>query len=475
MADSTHTGAPPSKRFQFKKTIKPRKAKSGSENPLELFAHSKTSFARFSEEKRQHLEAEKKRLAEENKRRAAKESSRDSDEDVPLEKETSHRATRSTSFEGADVLSSSLRSTPSKKRKSNIFNDSNDDDEHLDVTQASGKSPRMSGALSADTPTKLPGTCPRQIVQLSDSEDDNVLYSPQKTKATNISPRLRRSVQLPTPDTPVISLDDDDDDDDEPIMTKEKKATVNVEPSEMEVETQRFIAEAKKRLEANKAGNVPVVKILVAPRIQNTKEMMVRIRLNQEMSVIKKTWAHTNGFDPENIYFTWRGKRIHNYTTCQALGIDATEDERAVPVKKNTRYYHREEGFRNEAVLVEAWTKELLDEHQREAEEERRKLNGEFVMSDYITRSGDALENGEKTQVTPKIRLTLKTKTGDLVKVSVRPSTTVKELVASFRASRKLGDETAVCINFDGDNLGGEQTVKELDIEDLDVLDVIVK
>ncbi|KAF5120460.1 hypothetical protein E5D57_013814 [Metarhizium anisopliae] len=74
-----------------------------------------------------------------------------------------------------------------------------------------------------------------------------------------------------------------------------------------------------------------------------------------------------------------------------------------------------------------------------------------------------------------KIRVILKARDLDNVKMTVRPETTVGTLITSFRTQRSIGPDKYIGIWFDGDILEEHARMEEAEIDDMDTFEVHIK
>lgn len=262
------------------------------------------------------------------------------------------------------------------------------------------------------------------------------------------------------------------------VIDREMAASEEVQESELDRDMKRFLREAKERKKRNaQRGPGQVVKVLLEPRIPNTKELLAQVRTNQELRILLKTWGTLNNMKEEEIFLTWRGNQVYPGINFEALGI--TADPNGDPYMENERKYSTSrDGFRNDLILMQIWTKEIFEQIQEEKkheeerkEAEKRKLRGEFEDQDFFN---DNTSQNRQQPTNKKTRLTLKSKHGE-VKTRVRPNTVVAELITLFRVQQKISPDQDVVVSWDGEILDDETTMEELEIEDLDSLDVIVK
>ena len=191
----------------------------------------------------------------------------------------------------------------------------------------------------------------------------------------------------------------------------------------------------------------------------NKKHIRCKMKYHGEIKIVKETWCKAvrgGGFNIEaaDIFLTWRDNRLYNSTTMQSLGIKFIG---------SSRYYAGDtanlSGFTEDRknVLVEAWTDEAYKKYKEELEQEIRRERGE------------AIEPKERS-LTPvqeaKIKITIRSKQGEPVKVSVPKSGTVADLVAKFRAKRHIAPDVKVTIVFDGEKLQDHLSLEDAEIDD---------
>lgn len=73
----------------------------------------------------------------------------------------------------------------------------------------------------------------------------------------------------------------------------------------------------------------PVVQILLTSQIPNTNPLIINRRASQRLKEVRIAWCQRQGLTPEltnNVYLTWREKRLFDVTSCKSLGIGVDED-----------------------------------------------------------------------------------------------------------------------------------------------------
>ncbi|KAM0330026.1 hypothetical protein ACHAQA_004196 [Verticillium albo-atrum] len=491
----TESTAPAPKRWlPFKPTAlrqnsnpKPEK-KDGSDDDdgLSLFERSKEFFPKVIAE-----EEERRRKRKQSKRDKGKEratsivDAREDDEDehghgdgarLSNDSHGRHSGSRSsrprdakrTIEDSDDDLVDHIKTPPSKRSRTS--------DESIDrktKTRRStsqdhpGTPSKHTTALALRTPKKE-GTMQNEkpVISLDDSEDsEEDVYS-----ATPV--RQLGAVRSTSKDAILI--------DDDPFAEEEASA------DEAEDEFAEFIRaarERKKKAEEAKANPTEAdqthITILMTSPIPDAKPTKFLYTLWKPMGKLRDVWNQTQGHEiglPEDdlatTFITWRGRRLYDSTTLNSLQIRAAEN--GTLQYPATRNHHDTEGFSDgwTKVHMEMWTEELWEEHKKK--EERKRLRDLGELDDY----SDEEDGGAAVDKEPeekKIKIILKARTGEPVKTTARSMTTIAELVEVFRKVRELPESIEVQLHFDGEQLDGETTVEEADIEDMDSLEVHIK
>lgn len=351
-------------------------------------------------------------------------------------------------------------------------------------------SPIANGAL----PTPImsdskPSTTPDGVISLDDDSDDGM---PVTRSRSAQKPRDAR----PAPSTAMISLDDDDDD----------LVMIGKDSDEEDDEFAIFIQRAKAREAAMKAATEktakspdsagadddadfptaehdvqdPVMQIFVTSCLSwnmNIKPLLVHRRISQVMRPVRESWLNIARsrfgliLSPEEegkIILTWKLNKIYNMTTGLSLNLRPDEDGRV------GGYAGPDEGFDRGRLHLEIWHEDELRDFLDEKDRERRKELGEEIDDEDAYEQGDDMDSQE-VQQQDKIRVILKGKEMDDVKLTTYADTPVRTLVAAVKVKNGYGSDKTLTIMFDGDPLEEEATMGEVGIEDMDALEVYVK
>lgn len=248
----------------------------------------------------------------------------------------------------------------------------------------------------------------------------------------------------------------------------------------------RAARERQKKAEAAQANPAEAdqtrITILVTSPIPGAKPVKYLYTLWKPLGKLREVWNSTEGYDVEPpvdaavTFITWRGRRLYDSTTLNSLQIRAAENGTLrSPAVRNP---HDADGFSDgwTRVHMEMWTEALWDEHKRK--EDRRRLRDLGELDDYSGDDDDDDDGGgvavgaDPEAKETKIKIILKARTGEPVKTTARPASTVAELIEVYRKMRDVPASTEIQLHFDGEPLDGETTVEDADIEDMDSLEV---
>lgn len=199
----------------------------------------------------------------------------------------------------------------------------------------------------------------------------------------------------------------------------------------------------------------PSIEILITSRMEDTVALKVKRKLSQRLMEARFAWCDRQ--NPEkfpvsdlkgSIFLTWKRKRLFDSTSCVALGLKSDS-----------------EGVREGKVHLEAWTEEAFEVAQKEeAAAKRREELGE-----------DGDEQPEVQEEVTKIRVVLRAKDMEQVKLTVKPDTLISKLIIAFENSREIPEEREVSLWLDGEMLEPEDTVEDAGLEELDTIEVHIK
>lgn len=260
---------------------------------------------------------------------------------------------------------------------------------------------------------------------------------------------------------PVEIIDDEDEDEIEEVPAPVEEET--------DPELQAFVnaARERQRLAASQESE-ETFKVQVESTIPRTlvsgKPVTFRLTSSDQLKNIKTTWCSVmqlNHVDvtAEDTFFTWRNRRLYNTTTLRGLGIATMGNDLLYAGDVGDR-----RGFSadRKKVVLQAWTEELFEAHLAAEEREEMRRRGEL----------DEEEPEPSAPAEEKIKVAMRSKQGEPVKVTTSASSTIGDLVARFREKRHLPTEVKVSVYFDGEKLEEGMTLQDADIGDDDQVEV---
>lgn len=208
----------------------------------------------------------------------------------------------------------------------------------------------------------------------------------------------------------------------------------------------------------------PVIEILVTSWIEGTDPLMVRRKLSQKLKEVRLIWCDKQSISgqplpksiKDSIFLTWKGLKLYDFTSCKSLGLKI--DGNGDLVSTGEGFMKRDDGTK---VHFEAWTPELYEQNQRKLKAKRDR--------------GDSDDELEEVVVEQKIKLIMKAKDMEPVKLQVTPRTTISKMAAAFRVQRNVPQGKEVALYFDGDKLNPESTVTDVDLEPMDNVEVHIQ
>jgi hypothetical protein len=209
--------------------------------------------------------------------------------------------------------------------------------------------------------------------------------------------------------------------------------------------------------------NDPVVRILITSKIENTQPLYVQRLLSQRLKDVRLVWCERQKFDRKltaSIILTWKGKRVFDSTTCKSLlASSATNMDR---ILWSSRVEETEAADSPYDMHLEATTVDLLA-----ADCEPWNKSSQSLSRDSPEPNVSPVDN--------LIAIVLKNPAQGEVKIKVRPGTKISSIVNIFRQKRGISKSAVVELSFDGDILGLDTQIKDHEIADMDLIDVLVR
>ncbi|KAL2159442.1 hypothetical protein VTH06DRAFT_2447 [Thermothelomyces fergusii] len=256
---------------------------------------------------------------------------------------------------------------------------------------------------------------------------------------------------------------------------------------------------AKARAIQASESHTAVVEVLTTSRIEGCdRPLRTRCRMNQAVQIILRAWIERARSSrrvviPDDVaarmFLTWKGNKLYGHSTLASLGV-------RVDARGRLRD-GQGEGYTRDGIHLEVWTEE---EYAAYLESRGRKRASRLLAADddgeedddyggdsppaVGGRRGAAGGGAEGAPAAPAqqqrkkgIRIVLKARDHEPLKLTTREDTTVEMLVEAFRAQRNLGPEWDVSVWFDGERLEEDSLVTDLDIDpdDVNQLEVHVK
>ncbi|KFZ04019.1 hypothetical protein V502_10473, partial [Pseudogymnoascus sp. VKM F-4520 (FW-2644)] len=216
----------------------------------------------------------------------------------------------------------------------------------------------------------------------------------------------------------------------------------------------------------------PTLTILITSPLPHTTPLLIRRRLSQRLKDVRLAWCARQpphaGAAATVIFLTYRGLRVWDTSTCGSMGVKIS---RAGGVLDDGG------GAEGGDVHLEAWTNEAFEAYKAAEEAKARNAHLDLENEDSGVGSGVAAEVVPAQQVQQeKLRIILRAKDMPEVKLRVKATTKIADLVAAFQAQREveLGGRS-VELWFDGDRMEEEDCVGDADLEDLSGVDVVVR
>lgn len=222
----------------------------------------------------------------------------------------------------------------------------------------------------------------------------------------------------------------------------------------------------------------PVVRILITSEIANSNSLIVHRKMSQGLRDVRLEWCRRQGIPTDaqsSVYFTWRGRRLFDVTTCKSLGAKT---------KKNT--FSSTNGIfaiGDDSVSEDA-EQELLQIHVVATTDNTDLLRRPGLATSSSPGAGNtktstdslsAASPNPEDQQNQLLRLILRSPDLEDVKIKARPKTLVSKLISAFREKHGIAIDQDLLIHFDGDRLDPDTQLQEHDVDDLDMLEIQVE
>ncbi|KAK4176639.1 hypothetical protein QBC36DRAFT_328786 [Triangularia setosa] len=389
---------------------------------LSLFRHSKEVFPEVIRE----AEEESRDRSNGRKRKSS-----------PSEEDGNERGRRR--------RTSSLGQSSSPPRQKLTLDGSDDDDDIIMDVKGKGKEVVRPTKIVTPVKQRSAAVSATPVVVIGDNDNDNDALS------TVTPARGKKPVKA--------DLDSDDDSDIQEVDPFDKEESPNSHDDEL----QELIRKQREKLGRVKEDFI--VHIFVSSPIPNTKPIVVRRKAKQDMVPIIPTWIKKQqelglDFSSEelNLFVTWKHNKIYTPNNVASLNLEINEDGQIV--------FGQGDGYRaikqGPALHMEVWDEANYKDFQRWKDKERSARYGLVDLGE----AGDC--DAESAPEEPKkkgIKVVLKAKDLEPLKMSVQEDNTVGNMIEAFRQRRDIGEEWHVSIWLEGDELEEDTLVKDADID----------
>lgn len=312
------------------------------------------------------------------------------------------------------------------------------------------------------TSRKSMSTPSKSVAILSDDDNDgdsDYVAAPTSQKP-DVCPTLRNR-RSNGRHTPPVEITDDEEAD---LIAVQGKSEEDLEPELTQVEApDEFSAWVAKARELGVQNQDVIVNVLVTSRMPDTIPLLAKRKLGQGMKLVLDTWVAQQRSKAgvmipddvaEKLFMTWKGNKVYNHSTAASLGVQ-------VDAQGNLRG-DSGDGFHKGGLLLEVWTDEAYADFLRERERKRAlKLGISDDANDWdVERELPPVQERRKG-----IKVILKAREHEPVKISIHDNTTVSDLMQAFRAQRDVAAGSNLSIYFDGEKLDDDSLVKDADID----------
>lgn len=364
-------------------------------------------------------------------------------------------------------------------------------------TRASTHAPREP---NRHTPTDGPDGCSHPPAKRARTEGAPSSSSPARkgpvTRSSTITPTGTVAAGPPL----TVNLDSDSDSDEvvalspPPPLPPEGEKMAEAEEEDEFGEYVRLAEEQRARqqlllgddaLSDRSSSGRDKVEILVTSAAPGAKPCYMKVLYDKPLRIVRDCWIarqREKGLrlapDQEQGWvLTWRRQKVYSSSTLLHLGMRPQGDGRILVDGRPDAHGLTDGRTR---VHLEAWTPDLFRQMERQEEQRRRAAPARpGHETDTSIAPADDHDGGrdsqEPAEPTAKLRIILKSRHLDDVKLTVRPETTVETVITGFRSQRQLGPQHQLALFFDGDRLDEHLTMADAGIVDLDTLDLHLK
>ncbi|KAK0621730.1 hypothetical protein B0T17DRAFT_618142 [Bombardia bombarda] len=447
---------PRKKKLPFKRTV-PRKSADAvvpdaPEAALDFFRRTNDVFPMALEDVAVNVE-------EEEKTETGRQSS-------PPEKQPD-RKRRKVSLEAESERTRSSESTPSvrqsTRRKSSLATDDSDDELIMDVK---GKGKEVTRADRTPTPRKpssahadaRPGW--KKAIPVDDDPNFRI-------------PRLDSPTRPIGSSSPVQIIDDSKN------VPEDSDSDSGLQAIDEPAEADEFSAWITKAQELQKSNQDVIINVLITSRDPDLHELRAKRRLKQNLKLILDTWIslqRSRGFfisdeEASKLFLTWKGNKIYSHNSAASLGVKVDSD--GVMRDSGDGYIKSAKG----GLHLEVWTEDAYAKYLEKKEHERKVQMGLVDDDDPFRLDEEEAGTPPAEEKRKGIKVVLKAKDLDPLKITIQDDTTVEVLIAAFRKNRDVQPDQNLAIYFDGERLDEDTLVvnADIDLDDTNQLEVHMK
>lgn len=214
----------------------------------------------------------------------------------------------------------------------------------------------------------------------------------------------------------------------------------------------------------------PTVDYFVTAMMKDARPIIAKRKLSMRLKEVRMVWCDRQVIDgkplseaeKKDFFLTFRKRRIFDSSTGRALGLK---------LNSNGELVIGGDGYEDGRIHLEAWTPELFATREKVDAERRRK-----AALDPMEQEEEPAP--ESVQEISRIRLILKAKEYEELKVVVRLTTSIQRLIDKYTRLAKVPSDKTVTLRFEGDELDPTTTVEsmadDLDMDDVTNIDVYV-
>ena len=223
--------------------------------------------------------------------------------------------------------------------------------------------------------------------------------------------------------------------------------------------------------QASRLADDPIVSIFINPAIPNTKPLLVNRRSRQNLRPALQAWLKRQEALDEairrKVFFTWRGTRLYNSTTCTHI-LNRLKDEIA---SSSLSIFTEMDDSAHLRVEVEAVTEEILEERRRAKDLQALRTRDDTFLDDDPEND----DSVGRAPIEQSFQISLRGKNLESLDIKVKKSTMVQKVMKIFKSQRNVAPHKTCWLLFDGERLEPDQTFGDTEVEMNDVVEVHIR